>query len=210
MMDQRGAFDELGPLPDAENRSLTELLDSGALEFQINNAVYLDKIFQMTKQTHSILLNGFRWNLVKSPLGRVIISDHPLTFVHPGRHFGLYGIPPGGDDCEMAFPLSKHLYLVGLWEREFESFESEEAVNELNTRQAIFASRHFATSFESTEWLPLALQFRNFSFRTKADTLEHPAGAIHSITGGVFPIESAEAAEEENPLLGTKPIIAQK
>tara|TARA_R100001129_G_scaffold96356_1_gene65807 strand:+ start:727 stop:1734 length:1008 start_codon:yes stop_codon:yes gene_type:complete len=207
LSDRNGKFDDLGPMPGFENRSLSELLDDGTIEFSINNSVYIDNVVSMTKQSHTLLANGFGWNLVKSPRGRVIISDHPLTFVHPGKDFGVYGIPLGGDGCEVAFPLSKHLYLVGLWKREFEAVESEDFTDELNRRQALFANRHIASGLKNRNWEELAFRNRNHAFQTKAETLNMGDEAMHILTSNIFALEGRNPPAHLKPTSKLRPIF---
>lgn len=201
---------DIPPFPGQEGKSLSQLIEEGFIEFQVNNAVYLDRVVRMTEQTHRLFCDAYRWNLVISPLGRVVISDHPLTFVHPGRDPGAYGLVPGGTNCEVAFPLSKNLYLVGLWEREFEAVKSEDLVDELNKRQALFANRHIATGQRKNSWSELVLRHRNSGFQTKADTLDFGQGAYHILRGSVFPLGGRPPPKGKKPLETLKPLFPRK
>ena len=204
--DQHGEYDEIGDFPGHSGKSITQLLDEGIVEFDINNSVYLDKIFGMTQNTHRVLYLRFKWSLVRSPRNRVVISDHPFTHVHPGEHFGVYGIPMGGDECEVAFPLSSEYYLLGLWGRQVKDIESEDVIDELNKRQAIFANRHLAASAQNRNYGELIMRYRSHGFRTRADVVEAPDGHYHMIAGGVFPLNDHKKVKGEHPLTRTKSV----
>jgi hypothetical protein len=206
MLDRRGDFAEMPDIPNFENKTMTELLNEGLLEFEINNSVYLDRIHDMTKQTNKLLANHFGWSLVKSPRDRVIISDHPMSIVHPGQHFAAYGIPLGGADCEVAFPLSRSLYLLGLWHREVEDVESEDIVDELNRRQCLFANRHIAVSNPRRSWQQLAARYSNFGYQTLANSVDYGSGALEVITGGVFLLEDRPMHQGTHPLKLTRSV----
>lgn len=207
LIDQNGQFDKFGPWPLEPERSVTELLQDGSLTFSISNTEYLRAILQMVEPFQKILANGYEWCLIKSPRDRVILSDHPLTFLHPGEHPGAYGITPGGKTCEVAFPLSKRIYLLGLWKREHGDFESEDAVDELNRRQAIFASRHIA-SCSRRKWVRhLACRYRNWGFQTIASRIGPLGESNHILRAGVYQLPGTPKHEGAHPLEHTKPVV---
>lgn len=206
LLDRAGHFEEFGPNPLDPEKSLTDLLEEGTLTVDINNSVYLDAIGTMMKPTYETLSNAYHWCLIKSQRGRVAIGDHPLTYVHPGRDPGAYGMTPGGTDCEMAFPLSSNLYLFGKWETRIENFVSEDAVDELNKRQAIFATRHLAHRQDHRRWHSLVRRYRDFAFQTRADTLDFGEGAYQIMRSGVFLNLDANRTKLANPLAKTFPI----
>lgn len=210
MMDQHGKFDELGPPPFGGGRSLSELLTDGTIQIDINNSVYLRLIFDLAERAQILLLNGFRWSLVKSPRGRVLISDHPFTFVHPGKDFGAYGSPMGGSGCEVAFPLSKNLYLLGAWEKQLSDSSSEDDVDELNKRQAIFANRHIASAYPSRRWRELSMRYRRWGFQTRVDVIGGPTDSCQIVRSKVFPIRGTQTKPGKNPVLQTRPIATRK
>lgn len=189
---------------DGKERSVSELIEDGLLDIEINNSVYLSKILKLTRITHALLLNGFGWGLVFSPNNNVAISDHPLTVCHPGVDFGVYGIPPGGDKCEVAFPICRNTYLLGIWGHGFSDIASESIVRELNIRQSIFASRHLASSSASSDLEDMTREFREWSYRTRADTIPHPNGAFQIIRSGVFLNSDTAATKQQSPMLRTR------
>lgn len=204
LMDANGDFDS-DPNPLDPTKSLTDLLEEGTIEFEVNNYKYLEVMAEQTRHFAGTLLRGFRWCLVHSPHNRVIISDHPLTYVHPAENPGAYGIPPGGKSCEMAFPLSKSTYLVGLWERQIEDFESEDVVDELNKRQAIFANRHVA-SCHRKRWVgSLTARFKSFGFQTVNDRIGPLNGGYQIMRMGVYPLNKS-AVIARHPLEATTSI----
>ncbi|MCF6287360.1 MAG: DUF4238 domain-containing protein [Candidatus Hydrogenedentes bacterium] len=210
IMDSRGKFDDIGPNPIDPDRSVSELLDSGSLVFNINNSVYLESVLHMVETFQKVLANGFRWCLVKSPRNRVVLSDHPLTYLHPGKHPGAYGITPGGKSCEMAFPLSKGLYLLGLWENEIDNIECEDTVDELNKRQAIFANRHIA-SCHKRKWLRnLATRYRSFGFQMLSDSVGPIGETYHIMRSGVYQLPGTKLFKGTHPLVTTNSIVGDK
>lgn len=206
IMERHGQFDDLGPNPVNPEKSLSESIRDGDIEILINNSVYLQAINRMIVPFQRILAKGYGWGLVGSTMERVLISDHPLTFLHPGEDHLPYGITPGGRTCEVAFPLSKDIYLLGLWEQEVVDVVSEDAVDELNKRQAIFANRHIASSQNSRTWSRLASRFRNHGFQTRAETLPTGDSAYQMVRSGVFPLSGNQAFRGTHPLKKTKSI----
>lgn len=205
-----GIIEKLEKLPsvdfigDGKERGVSELIENGLLGIEINNSIYLDKIFDLTRITHNLLLNGFGWGLVFSPSNNVAVSDHPLTICHPGVDFGVYGIPPGGEKCEVAFPICRNTYLLGIWGHDFNDIASESVVRELNMRQAIFASRHVASSSASSDLEDMTREFREWSYRTRADTIPYPNGAFQIIRSGVFLNSDAAGTKQDSPMLRTR------
>lgn len=206
LMDAQGKFDDIAPNPISPNKSVSELIDAGELSIEINNSEYLRHIKEMTEKFSNLLLNGFRWSVVKSPRGRVIISDHPLTYLHPGEHPGAYGIVPGGKTCEIAFPISKNHYLLGMWGDGLEDFESENVVDELNKRQAIFANRHIAGS-NNKKWIRvLAKLYSRFGFQTVCDRIGPLDGGYQITRMGVYQLPGTKTFKGSHPLEKTVPV----
>ena len=202
-MDKYGHFDNLPRNPSCR-KSISQMLDEKMIEVKINNSKYIDAVLKMYEQSLNLLQNGFGWCLVRSERGRFLISDHPLTYLHPGKDPGAYGIAPGGKGCEMAFPLTKHQYLLGFFDSSPLSFSSEDAVDELNKRQAIFANRHIASSQKKRQWHSLAARFKNFGFRTVVDVLPSEEGAYQIIRSGVYQFDGAPFYKGSHPITRTK------
>ena len=210
LMDQHGKFDEIGPMPGFPGKTITDLITEGVISIDINNVVYLQAVAGMVETTQRVLGSGFGWCLVKSPRRRVILSDHPMTIVHPGKDFGAYGIPMGGGACEIGFPLSKDYYLLGVWGLQIDDFVSEDAVDELNKRQAIFANRHIAAYERRRQWMSLAQRYRHFGYQTVAETFDMPSEAMQMIRTGVFRMDSSRDFKGSHPLLKTKSVISKQ
>ncbi len=207
MMDRMGKFDDLGPNPLDRKKSISDLLDDGTVFIDVNNAVYLDAIGKTIEPMFKLMANAYHWCLIKSPQKRVVIGDHPLTYVHPGMDPGPYGISPGGKDCEIAFPLSSELYLFGKWETQIEDFVSEDAVDELNKRQAMFATRHLAHWQNHRRWYSLVKRYKDFAFQTRTETLDVGEGAYQTIRSGVLRNLSSDNLKLSNPLTKTQAIL---
>lgn len=200
LLDANGKFDDIGPNPIRPRASMTDLLDDGTIVFEVNNAEYLKSVMQMVEPFARLLANGFKWSIVKSERQRVMISDHPLTYLHPGEHPGLYGIVPGGKTCEIAFPISKSIYLLGMWEDGIEDVSSEDIVDELNKRQAIFANRHVA-SCHNRNWVrSLAMRNRHFGFQTVTDRVGPLNGSYHITRVGVYELPGRKRFKGTHPL----------
>lgn len=206
IMDRVGHFDELGPNPIDRSKTLSELISSGLVQIDINNSVYLDALRHMMEPFIEVLVGGFRWGLVKSSHERVLISDHPVTFLHPGREYGAYGIPPGGTGCEVAFPLSKSVYLLGLWKTDVGVHSSEGAIDELNMRQSIFANQHIAASHHRSGWRRLANRFSGFGYYTDCSCMPSGDGSFHFMRSGVFKLNYDRSYVGKHPTTKTRPI----
>lgn len=203
LMDAHGDFDELGPNPVSPHETVTELLDSGALMFEVDNSEFLRAVVQMIQPFAEVLYRGFSWSLVFSPRGRVLISDHPLVFLHPGEDFGLYGIPPGGETCEVSFPLSKSIYLLGLWGEQIPNVESEDIVDELNRRQSLFANRHIAGPTSRKAIRNLAMRYSGFGYQTVASRVGPLGSEYHVINAGVYRLPNSRPFHGLHPLAKT-------
>jgi hypothetical protein len=169
--DAQGAFP---PFPTTgsqwDGKSLTELLDEGVIALEINNVKFLEAMQQVFETTHH-LLDAFELSLLVSQDGNVAIGDHPLTFLHPSIDGGPYGIPFGGHSCELTFPVSKHVCLVGRWQAAFPSSGSENAVEEANRRQVLFATKHVAVEKELGSLEAMLTRYAKVSFKTDVQTI---------------------------------------
>jgi len=203
ILEGQGQFDSLRPNPIDPTKSLSHLIAEGTVVIGINNIVYIKAVIQQLEQFQNLLANGFKWCLVKSTRNRFILGDHPLTYVHPGRDPGAYGIPPGGKTCEMSFPLSKSICLVGFWEKQIGDFESEDVVDEINKRQAIFACRQIASSYKNNNLEGLVRRYKKHGFQTKSDVL----GPYHLLRSGIYILQGEKAVREMHPLIQTIPIL---
>lgn len=194
----RGDFDGMEPFPIWPDLTMPELIDQGKIKIKINNAKYLEAVQTMFERFQNILLQGFRYALLTSLRERVLISDHPVTFVHPGIDFGAYGAPMGGANCELAFPISKRHYVVGFWEREPAESYSEDAVDELNKRQAIFANRQIAAAAHSRAFQDLASRFRHVGFQTRVESMDSPEGVLIIVRRKVLPLLNSPLRKKWN------------
>jgi hypothetical protein len=168
-------------------RTVSELVDAGLVVVEINNAKFLDAMLHVFDGTLN-LVSGFELSLLSSPEGRIAIGDHPLTFMHPTIDFGPYGIPLGGGSCELTFPVSKHLSLVGRWKEALSSSEKTQAVNQVNRRQVLFASKHVAIGAELGEVEKMLGRYAKVSFGTDVQTLPFgDVGAIMPTRRGFLP-----------------------
>ncbi len=169
-----------------DGKVLTQMLADGDMQITIDNSEYLRSFTQLLK-TKRDLMQGFELSLLHSETGMVAIGDHPVTFLHPGVDFGPYGIPFGGKNCELTFPISKEIVLIGRWQSKLPELRSEEAVEQANIRQAMFTRRFFASAIEiaqAPEWLS---RYRNMSFRAQVDRLPGASGIYTVVTRGLLP-----------------------
>lgn len=169
--DAQGVFD---PFPSTgtpyDGKSLTELLDSGAIVLSINNVKYLEAMQQLFETTLQ-LIGAFELSLLISHDGHFAIGDHPLTFVHPGVDLGPYGTPLGGRSCELAFPVSKNVCLIGKWQAAFPHSDSAPAIEQVNRRQVLFAKKHVAMELNLGPVEQMLARYASVSFRTEVQTL---------------------------------------
>ena len=178
ILDKHGKID---PFPTVgsklDGRSVTDLLSAGDLKIEINNARYLEALQQMLTVAAQGL-GGFKLSVITSDDDAFTIGDHPLTFLHPGQGFGPYGTPLGGDGCELAFPLSKHVCLVGRWAEPLPA-GNENWVAQVNLRQAMFASRYVAAAAGNDELMKALWRYTGLSFT--GDVARLPAADGHYI-----------------------------
>lgn len=179
LMDRRGKFE---PFPNVgsklDGRSITDLLDSGDVVIEINNSEFL-RAFQQTFDTTTNGLSAFALSVLVSDAGAFVIGDHPLTFVHPGMDFGAYGTPLGGKGCELAFPISKHVCLIGRWQAALDCADRAAAAEQVNVRQAMFAQRHIASAAPSPALDAMAQRYAGLGFTS--DVARLPTGDGHYI-----------------------------
>jgi len=171
------ALDAHGMLPRFPNngtafadKTASELIDAGMVVIKINNATFLQKMKELLDTTLR-LVSAFELSLVISPDGRIAIGDHPLTFLHPTIDVGPYGIPFGGQSCELTFPVSKHVCLIGRWHEAFPKTDAARAIEQLNRRQVLFASMHVAVEGELGNLEDMLIRYANVSFKTDTQTL---------------------------------------
>lgn len=181
LMDRQGKF---GPFPttgsELDGKSMTELLRNKDIAFTINNSEYL-RAFQGMLADSVKLLGGFAYSLLIADTGDVAIGDHPFTFVHPGVEFGPYGAPLGGKDCEIAFPISRNVVLIGRWEVAFPDMTSPAAVRQANIRQAMFASNFLASAAPLAEVGDWLRRYKELSFTSDVATLPSDDGGFYIV-----------------------------
>ena len=181
----------LQPLPNSgtpyDGKTVPELVDSGAVIINIKNEKFLEAM-QLVFETTLRLIGAFELSLVISPEGRIAIGDHPLTLLHPAIDGGPYGIPFGGRNCELTFPVSKHVCLVGRWQDKFPNSDAAQAVEQINRRQVLFASKHVAVEGELGSVEDMLDLYANVSFKTEVQTLPFAnGGAVMPMRRGLLP-----------------------
>lgn len=192
-MQLRGRVDlleKLGRLPaypkEFGGSTLTELIDSGKIEIEINNSKYLD-IFKKCFADLINVLMTFQYSIVHVPNGNLIIGDHPLTFFHPGQEFFEIGPPLGGASCELMFPLSKEVILIGQWRKAIIDFDPSLVAAQSNLRQAMFSSMFVAGNDEFPEIPSYLERYRELSFSYNVSVIPHEAGFHTVMRRGLFP-----------------------
>jgi len=181
----------LPPLPNNgtpyDGKTVSELVDTGVVVVNIKNVKFLEAMQYVFKTTLR-LIGAFELSLVISPEGRIAIGDHPLTFLHPAIDFGPYGIPFGGRNCELTFPVSKHVCLVGRWQNKFPNPDAAQAIEQVNRRQVLFASKHVAVESELGSVDDMLCRYANVSFKTEVQTLPFAdGGAMMPMRRGLLP-----------------------
>jgi hypothetical protein len=170
-----------------DGKTVSELVDAGVVVLNINNVKFLEAM-QHVFDTTLHLVGAFELSLVTSPEGRVAIGDHPLTFLHPTIDCGPYGTPFGGRSCELTFPVSKHVCLIGRWQDTFPNSDAVQAVEQVNRRQVLFASKHVAVEGELGNLEDMLSRYANVSFKTEVQTLPlADGGAMMPTRRGLLP-----------------------
>lgn len=202
ILEQRGEltpFDGGGPL---HGKQFSDLVDEGIVDLQINNDRFLisikDAFMSLVKA-----LSGFSYSLIICDSGQFSIGDHPLTYFHPGKNFGPYGLPLGGDNCEVTFPLSAHVSVYGQWQRPTPKLYSKYAVREANRRQAVYANIGLATRRESQHTRHLTRKYRDFHFGSDTQSIPSEGGYLTISRRSILPVMSGNEINRK-----TKPIIS--
>jgi hypothetical protein len=178
LMDKHGkipTFPNVGSKLDG--RSITDLLRAGDVQIEINNARYLQAL-QHTLTAAAQGLGAFKLSVLMSDEGAFAIGDHPLTFLHPGQDFGPYGTPLGGDGCELTFPITKNVCLVGRWAEPLPP-GNKDWIAQVNVRQAMFASRYVAAAASDDDLTRAVWRYTGLSFTGEVARL--PAADGHYI-----------------------------
>lgn len=165
---------------------MTELVERGDVILDIDNSRYL-AAFQKMLETTCIAVSAFGLALLKSERGLIAIGDHPVTFLHPGKDFGPYGTPFGGKECELTFPISKNYSLIGKWQDTPPDSDSEQAVEQLNRRQAMFASRHLASQKRLKSLEGIMQRYKGMSFQTEVTIIPAADGYYTIIRRALLP-----------------------
>ncbi len=181
LLDQQGKFD---PFPTTgstlDGKSIRELMRDKVIEFDINNSEYL-RAFRHSLGSIFKLLGGFAYSLLIAEAGDVAIGDHPFTFFHPGVEFGPYGAPLGGEGCEIAFPISRNVALIGRWQAAIPDMTSSAAVRQANLRQAMFASNFIASAAPLDEVRGWLRRYSELSFTSDVNTLPFGDDGIYIV-----------------------------
>lgn len=188
IMEAKGELERFTGPGELSGKHISELVDEGKVEISIDNSRYLDA-FQKMLETQTNLVRAFTLSVLTSPSARVAIGDQPLTYFHPGMDFGAYGPPFGGGNCELTFPISKNICLVGTWgdALPFPASESENAVYQVNRRQAIFATRHLATAHRSKKLEGLMTRYKHICFKTDVSSVPSSNGTMIIMRRNIFP-----------------------
>lgn len=202
-LEARGEIEPMGGTGTRlDGQTLTQMLASGDVQIEINNAEYLRSFMELL-ETQVGLMQDFELSLLHSEAGSIAIGDHPVTFVHPGLETGPYGAPFGGPDCELTFPVSKHVALIGRWKSRPPELRSEEAVTQANIRQAMFTRRLLASAVElaqAPDWLS---RYRHICFKAQVDRLPSPAGAYTIVTRALLPADERQRVWRDIKPIGT-------
>jgi hypothetical protein len=175
IMEEQG---DLQPFQGGEiigQRYLTDLISEGLVNVTINNSRFLD-ILQGAFPRIAEQLRGLRLSLLISRSGRLVIGDHPLTFFHPCREAPEIGFVLGGPSCEVAFPVSSRVCVLGRWGEPFPPSDSEEAVFQVNRRQAIFATRHVASQSRLRRVEGLMHRYARLRYAAEISTIPRAGG----------------------------------
>lgn len=182
---------------------LSEMIDQHQHEEVNSNRWYLNQIKTAFDTTYRILSSQFQWHIVRSCQNKVIISDHPLTIAQPGIEYGLEIMRFGGRGCEVAFPISKRLYLLGLWNAQRVNIDSEEAVSELNRRQAVFANERIARGANEGWESELIGRYKHHSYQYKLNIVRgsnETSPIVFIGKSGVFPKVASSQRHLTNPM----------
>ncbi|MEM9012739.1 MAG: DUF4238 domain-containing protein [Pseudomonadota bacterium] len=184
IMDNSGDLPK--PPPEIDS-SISELINEGQISIEICNSKFLEFMCNEVNNFFNILYRKFNWQLVVSDRHQFIIGDQPVTIIHPGRDYRGYGIPPGGDGCEVAFPLSSECCMLGTWGKHYGNICDRGSVDELNKRQALFARRFVATGIESKGVERLVRRYKNWAYASMVDNIEHDDGGLQLLRLGIYP-----------------------
>jgi uncharacterized protein DUF4238 len=167
-------------------KSISELISTKQVQFGIDNSRFTLMIANLLERIIK-LINAFNYSVLVSDDSLIAIGDHPVTFNHPGVDFGAYGPPLGGQDCEITFPISKNCCIIGRWDSPFQNSNSYKAVEQVNRRQAVFASRHLAASRDVKKFAGWMKKYSHVKFQAITSTMPSENGTVIITRRGLFP-----------------------
>jgi hypothetical protein len=193
LVDRNGgvpAFPRVGS--ELDDRTLTDLIRSGEIEIEVSNIRYLQAL---QKQLSNVvqLLGLFHLRVIASDGDDFAIGDHPFTFLHPGQDFGFYGTPLGGPGCELTFPVSKHVCVVGRWGDALPG-GNEKWIQQANLRQAMFASLHLASANQSEALMRAMWKYTGLSFKGDVARIPTSGGYVVVARRALLPTARRRAA----------------
>lgn len=174
--------------PDMDGKSLTELIKAGKVKTKINNVVFLHAVLEQLDHSAGNIAQ-FTLSLVISPNGEFVVGDHPVTMMHPGVDVsdGFSFLGPSGN-CELTYPISKHVCIVGRRGDAFPQSEASTAVEQLNKRQAVYARRHIAAETDNDAIKTMAERYAGVAFTCDVQKIAEAQGIVVRSRQGLFPL----------------------
>ena len=130
-----------------------QIMEDRSVRFSVNRNWQLGMMFKCAHVVYPTLLNR-TWCVLVSPSGNLICSDRPVTivFTRPAPPFMSPGF--GLPDTEVSVPLSRHVLLRGIWDKQPEHAVSmnRTCVAHYNTLRTIQADRFIFSTAEDFPW----------------------------------------------------------
>ena len=130
-----------------------QIMEDRSVRFSVNRNWQLGMMFKGAQVVFPTLLKR-TWCVLVSPSGNLICSDHPVTIVFTRRTPPFFSPGFGLPDTEVSVPLSRHIMLRGIWEKQPEHAVSMNRtfVGHYNTLRMIQADRFIFSTVADFPW----------------------------------------------------------
>ena len=188
VLDMQGAFGETPESLKPFGNTMSELIDNGAVNFQITLPQVTMQGLVALPEIHALLIQ-MNWCILESSNDNYfILSDHPVSILDPDLNSHGMGIGFIGKNIEIAMPIGlSHCVLLSWKDIPVYLSANKQQVMNINSRSSIFGERFFSYPIKSKKIMNFLIRYKNCNFGSVVDNIPNIGGQLtlgqNTITG---------------------------
>lgn len=179
VLDMQGIFGEVPLALKPFGKTMSELIDSEAVNFQITlpqvtmqGLVALPKIHELLIQMNWCLLEASEDNYF-------LLSDHPVSILDPDLKKHGLGIGFVGKNIEVVIPIGLHHCVLLSWKNIPNNLNvNKRQVMNINKRSAVFGERFFSYPIESKKVMNFISRYKECNFGSVVENIPDLEGQL--------------------------------